>query len=52
MVNDFLEVFSANLPSIPLACDMEFCIDLEHVTRHISISPYIMAWAELRKLKF
>ena len=31
--------------------DIDFCIDLEPGTRAISISPYTMTLAELRKLK-
>ena len=51
IVCEFLDVFHADLPSMPPDRDIDFCIDLEPGTRHISIPPYRMAPAKLRELK-
>ncbi|WMV18340.1 hypothetical protein MTR67_011725 [Solanum verrucosum] len=51
VVSEFREVFPNDLPSMPPDRDIYFCIDLEPSTCPISISPYRMAPAELRKLK-
>ena len=40
IVREFLDVFPADLPSIPPDRDIDFCIDLELGTRPISIPPY------------
>ncbi|XP_015159005.1 uncharacterized protein [Solanum tuberosum] len=39
------------LPSMPPNRDIDFCIDMEQWTHHISIPPYRMAPTEVRKLK-
>ena len=44
-------MFPADLPGMPPARDIDFCIDLESGTRPISILPYRMAPMELRVLK-
>ena len=49
IVREFLDVFPADLPSMPPDRDIVFCIDLEPGTRPISIPPYRMAPAELRE---
>ena len=49
IVREFLDVFPADLPGMPPDRDIDFCIDLESVTRPISIPPYRMAPAELRE---
>ena len=51
IVCEFLDVFPADLPSMPPDRDIDFCIDLESGTRPISLPPYRMASAELRELK-
>ena len=51
VVREFLDVFPADLPSMPPDRDIYFCIDLEPGIRPISIPPYRMAPAELRELK-
>ena len=51
IVREFLDVFPADLPSMPPDREIEFCIDLEPGTRPISLPPYRMAPAELRELK-
>ena len=51
IVHEFLDVFPADLPSMPPDRDIDFCIDLESGTRPIAIPPYRMAPAELRELK-
>ena len=44
-------MFPVDLPGMPPDRDIDFCIDLEPGNRPISIPPYRMAPAELRKLK-
>ena len=51
IVRKFLDVFPADLPGMPPDRDIDFCIDLEPGTHPISIPPYRMAPAKLRKLK-
>ena len=51
IVREILDVFSADLPGMPLDRDINFCIGLELDTRPISIPLYRMAPAELRELK-
>ena len=51
IVREFLDVFHADLPSMPPDRDIHFCIDLDPGTRLMSIPPYRMAPAELRELK-
>ena len=47
VVNEFIDVFSEDLPGIPSKREIEFGIDLLPDTQPISISPYHMAPAEL-----
>ena len=51
IVREFLDVFPADLPGMPLDRDIDFCINLEPGTRPISIPPYKIAPAELREFK-
>ncbi|EOY03241.1 Uncharacterized protein TCM_017930 [Theobroma cacao] len=51
VVNEFMDVFLEELPSLPPEREIEFCIDLIPDTRPISIPPHRMAPAELKKLK-
>ncbi|WMV19395.1 hypothetical protein MTR67_012780, partial [Solanum verrucosum] len=51
VVSKFSEVFPNDLPGMPPDRDIDFCIDLEPSTRPISMPPYHMAAAELRRLK-
>lgn len=48
---EFLEVFPDNLPSMPPDHEVDFYIDLEPRTHHISIPPRHVALEELRELK-
>ena len=51
IVNEFLDVFSDDLPGIPPEREIDFGIDLLPYTNPISIPPYRMAPAELKELK-
>ncbi|XP_070008646.1 uncharacterized protein [Nicotiana sylvestris] len=51
VVNKFPDVFSDELPGLPLEREIEFSIDLQPDTHPISIPPYIMAPVELKELK-
>ncbi|XP_017976432.1 PREDICTED: uncharacterized protein LOC108661946 [Theobroma cacao] len=51
VVNEFVDVFLEELPGLPLEREIEFSIDLIPDTRPISIPPYRMAPAKLKKLK-
>ncbi|XP_069149231.1 uncharacterized protein [Solanum lycopersicum] len=51
IVNEFLDVFPDDLPGVPPPREIDFGIDLEPNTTPISIPPYRMAPAELKKLK-
>ncbi|XP_070039526.1 uncharacterized protein [Nicotiana tomentosiformis] len=51
VVRDFLDVFPADLPSMPPDRDIDFGIDLVPGTQPISISPYLMEPLELKDLK-
>ncbi|XP_070019891.1 uncharacterized protein [Nicotiana sylvestris] len=51
VVNEFIDVFSDELPRIPLDREIDFGIDVLPDTQPISIPPYRMAPAELRELK-
>ena len=51
VVNDFQDVFPDDLSRVPPPREIEFCIDLESDTKHISIPPYRMAPAGLKELK-
>ncbi|XP_075096366.1 uncharacterized protein LOC142174466 [Nicotiana tabacum] len=51
VVNEFIEVFSDELPGIPPDREIDFGIDVLPDTQQISIPPYRMALAELRELK-
>ncbi|KAM2408916.1 hypothetical protein ACFX1X_027884 [Malus domestica] len=51
VVRHFPNVFSNDLPRLPLDRDVKFTIDLFPGTNHISLTPYRMASAELKELK-
>ena len=51
VVCKFPKVFPKDLPGVPSEREINFGIDLLSDTRPISISPYRMAPAELKKLK-
>ena len=51
IVRDFLDVFSKDLPRLPLAREVEFPIDLLPGTTPISKAPYRMTQAELAELR-
>ncbi|KAH0746273.1 hypothetical protein KY285_007930 [Solanum tuberosum] len=51
VVNGFPEVFPEDLPRVPPKREIDFGIDLLPDTQPISIPPYRMAPAELKKLK-
>ena len=51
IVNEFPDIFPADLPGLPPDRDTEFTIELIPGTTPISISPYRMAPLELKKLK-
>ena len=51
VVQEFLDVFPSDLPGVPPDRDIDFAIDLEPGGKPISIPPYHMAPAELKKLK-
>jgi hypothetical protein len=51
MVCKFLDVFSDDLPRLPLDRDVEFTIELEPDTAPISWRPYRMALKELAEMK-
>ncbi|XP_052885329.1 uncharacterized protein LOC128293824 [Gossypium arboreum] len=50
-VNDFLDVFSEELPGLPRNCELEFGIELLPGTAPVSTAPYRMAPKELVELK-
>jgi hypothetical protein len=49
--NEFLDVFSGELPGMPPDRDIEFVIDLKPGTTPIYKSPYRMATPQLAELK-
>ena len=51
MVCEFPNIFPEELPGLPPDREIEFCIDLVLEAQPISIPPYRMALAELKKLK-
>ncbi|MCF6774914.1 hypothetical protein L3H44_11015 [Corynebacterium sp. MC-12] len=51
VVNEFLDVFSNELPGVPPEREIDFGIDLLPDTQPISIPPYRMAPTELKELK-
>ena len=51
IVREFSDVFLEDLPGLPPDWELEFYIDLLLRTSPISISPYRMTPAELKKLK-
>lgn len=51
VVKKFMDVFHTDLSGVPPNHDIDFAIDLEPGTKLISVSPYWMASAELKKLK-
>ncbi|KAM2096764.1 hypothetical protein ACFX1R_020368 [Malus domestica] len=51
VVRYFTDEFPEDLPGLPPYKEMEFVIDLLPGTNPISLTPYIMALAELRELK-
>ena len=48
VVREFLDVFSKDLPGLPLIRSVDFSIELVPSTSSILISPYCMAPAELK----
>ena len=50
VVCEFLDVFREELPGLPPEREIEFCIDVVPGTDPISMPPYRMAPAELKKL--
>ncbi|TYK22834.1 pol protein [Cucumis melo var. makuwa] len=51
VVRDYPDVFPEELPRLPPQREIEFAIELEPGTVHISRAPYRMAPAELKELK-
>ncbi|XP_016730482.1 uncharacterized protein [Gossypium hirsutum] len=51
VVKEFLDIFSEDLPCLPLECEVEFRIELLVGTVPVSIAPYCMALKELKELK-
>ena len=51
VVNEFQDVFPDDFHRVPPPPDIDFGIDLEPDTKPISIPPYRMVPAELKKLK-
>ena len=51
MVKEFIDVFSGELPGLPPERKVKFSIELVSGINPISIAPYHMAPAELKKLK-
>lgn len=49
IVKELSDVFSEDLPSLPLDREVEFIIDLGLGTNHISKAPYGMALVKLRE---
>ena len=50
-VSDFLDVFLEELPGLPPQREIEFAIDVVPSATPASITPYLMAPAELKELK-
>lgn len=48
--SEFNEIFTNNLPGIPLHRDIDFCINIEPGMRPIFIPPYRIALGELREI--
>ena len=51
VINEFLDVFSEDLPGLPPDRDVEFTIDVMPGTAPISKAPYRMAPAEMKEFK-
>ena len=51
VVSKFLDVFPPELPGLPPECEIEFCINLIPRASPVSITPYLMAPAELAELR-
>ena len=51
IVNEFLDVFPEDLPSLPPHREIDFFIDLVPGAEPVSIAPYRMAPAELKELR-
>ena len=51
VVREFLDVFSEELPGIPLEREVDLSIEIMPGTAHVSRAPYRMALAELKELK-
>ena len=51
MVCEYEDVFSDELPGLPLYRDVDFTIELHLGTTPISMTPHIMAHVELQELK-
>lgn len=51
MVQEFVDMFPTNLPSVPPERDIDFVSDLKSGTKLIFIPPYRMTSTELKELK-
>lgn len=51
IVKEFIDVFPDDLPGLPPNREIEFCVDLISGTKPISIAPYRMAPAELKRVE-
>lgn len=51
VIDEYVDVFLNELPSLLPNQEIEFCLDLLQGTAPISISPYQMALAEMKELK-
>ena len=51
VVSELSKVFPDDLPCLPPDRDIEFCIDVEPGNQPISIPPYRMASAELKRVE-
>ena len=51
IVRDFIDVFSEELPGMPIDREINFCIDIIPKAQPASKIPYRMATAELKELK-
>ena len=51
VVCEYEDVFSDELPGLPLPRDVDFCIELHLGTSPISMTPYRMALVKLQELK-
>jgi len=51
IVKEFIDVFPDDLPGLPPNREIELCIDLVSGTKPISMAPYRMAPAELKRVE-